>query len=75
MFGLLKRSSASTMYANHNICSFETMLRKTIFGFMQILKNNTVIYTLYQAWIVRFKFGIADNDNDNENEISLFRHK
>ena len=57
--GLPIRSSASTMYANHSICSFETMLRKTIFGFMQRLENittsNIIICTLYQSWIVRFK--------------------
>ena len=28
IFGLPKRSSASTMYANNNICNFETTLRK-----------------------------------------------
>ena len=28
IFSLHKRSSASTMYANHNICNFETTLRK-----------------------------------------------
>ena len=56
-FGLPKRSSAITMYANHNICSFETMLRKTIFGIMQRLKNSTktITCTLYQSWIVRFE--------------------
>ena len=60
-FGLSKRSSASAMYANHNICSFVTMLIKNIFGFMQRLENstNTIICTLYQSWIVRFKIGIA----------------
>ena len=58
---LLKRSSASTMYANHNICSFETMLRKPILGFMQRLENSTstTICTLYQSWIVRVKNRIA----------------
>ena len=30
IFGLHKRSSASAMYATHNICNFETMLRKNI---------------------------------------------
>ena len=29
IFGLPERSSASTMYANNNICNFETTLRKT----------------------------------------------
>ena len=56
-FGLPKRSSASTMYAHHNICRFETMLRQTIFGFMRRLEKstNTIICTLYQSWIVRFE--------------------
>ena len=31
IFGLAKRSSASTMYANNNICNFETTLRKNSF--------------------------------------------
>ena len=30
IFGLPKRSSASAMYAQHNICNFETMIRKSI---------------------------------------------
>ena len=53
---LPKRSSASTMYANHNICNFETTLRKNTFGFMQMLEQstNSIISTLYQSWIVRF---------------------
>ena len=56
IFGLPKRSSASTMYANNNICNFETTLRKNTFGFMQRLEQstNTIITTLYQSWIVRF---------------------
>ena len=56
IFGLPKRSSASTMYANNNICNFETTLRKNAFGFMQRLEQstNTIITTLYQSWIVRF---------------------
>ena len=55
IFGLPKRSSASTMYATHNICNFETMLRKNIYGFMQRLTHstNTIIRNLYQSWIVR----------------------
>ena len=55
IFGLPKRSSASAMYATHNICNFETMLRKNIYGFMQRLEHstNTIIRNLYQSWIVR----------------------
>ena len=46
----------STMYANNNICNFETTLRKNTFGFMQRLEQstNSIISTLYQSWIVRF---------------------
>ena len=56
IFGLPKRSSASTMYTNNNICNFETTLRKNTFGFMQRLEQstNSIISTLYQSWIVRF---------------------
>ena len=55
IFGLPKRSSSSTMYANNNICNFETTLRKNTFGFMQRLEQstNSIISTLYQSWIVR----------------------
>ena len=55
IFGLPKRSSASAMYATHNICNFETMLRKNIYGFMQRLEHstNTIIRNMYQSWIVR----------------------
>ena len=57
IFGLPKQSSASAMYAAHNICNFETMLRKNIYGFMQRMDHSTntilVIRNLYQSWIVR----------------------
>ena len=56
IFGLPKRSSASAMYAQHNICNFETMIRKSIYGFMQRLENstNSIICTLYNSCLVRF---------------------
>ena len=55
IFGFPKRSSASAMNATHNICNFETMLRKNIYGFMQRSEHstNTIIRNLYQSWIVR----------------------
>ena len=37
--GLPKRSSASAMYATHNICNFETMLRKSIHRIMRRLDS------------------------------------
>ena len=53
IFGSPKRSSASTMYANNNICNFETTLRKNTFGFMQMPERstNSIISTLYQSFI------------------------
>ena len=55
IFGFPKRSSASAMYATRNICNFESMLRKNIYGFMQRLEHSTNTNTckLYQSWIVR----------------------
>ena len=56
IFGLPKRSIASAMYARHNICNFETTIRKSIYGFMQRLENstNSIIRTLYNSCLVRF---------------------
>ena len=59
IFGLHipKRSSASAMYAQHNICNFETtIIRKSIYGFMQRLENstNSIICTWYNSCLVRF---------------------
>ena len=56
IFGLPKRSSASAMYAEHNICNFETTIRKSIYGFMQRLENstNSIICTLYNSCLIRF---------------------
>ena len=56
ILGLPKRSSASAIYAQHNICNFETTIRKSIYGFMQRLENstNSIIYTLYNSCLVRF---------------------
>ena len=45
IFGLPKRSSASAMYASHNICNFETMLRKNII-YMVLCKDWSIALTL-----------------------------
>ena len=51
------RCSASAMYANYNICNFEAMLRRGIYGFMQRIEasNNTIVQTILQSWTMRFK--------------------
>ena len=38
---IFSKISASTMYANHNICNFKTTLRKKTFGFRQSLEQST----------------------------------
>ena len=43
IFGLPKKSSVSAMYAQHNICNFETTIRKSIYGFMQRLVLTVVL--------------------------------
>ena len=49
-------SSASGMYATHNIENFEALLRKTLYGFVQRLENssNKIIASLIKSWTVRF---------------------
>ena len=41
IFDLPKKSSVSAMYSRCNICSFESKLRESIYGFMQRLENST----------------------------------
>ena len=52
IFGVSNRSSASAMYANYNICNFETILRKNICNFIQQLDNctNSIIQVLMHSW-------------------------
>ena len=48
VLGLPPWSSASGMYATHNIVHFEALLKKTLYGFVQRLENsfNKIIATL-----------------------------
>ena len=56
VLGLPPWSSASGMYATHNIENFEALLRKTLYGFVQRLENssNKIIASLIKSWTVRF---------------------
>ena len=56
VLGLPQWSSASGMYATHNIENFKAILRKTLYGFVQRLENNTnkIFATLIKSWRVRF---------------------
>ena len=48
---LLWRKSASEMFVNLNICSFDEMLRIFTFGFMSrvIVSNNVLISNIYNS--------------------------
>ena len=61
IFCLPKRSSASTMYPNYNICNFERTLRKNTFGFMQRLEQspNSIISTYINHGLSDLIFGIV----------------
>ena len=56
VLGLPPWSSASGMYATHNIENFEALLRKTLYGFVQRLENssNKIIASLIKSRTVRF---------------------
>ena len=49
------RSSASAMYTNFGIQNFESVIRKSTFGFIQRLakRTNSLIMTIESSWIVR----------------------
>ena len=48
------------MYANNNICNFETTLRKKTFGFMQRLEQctNTILLLFINHELLDLIFGI-----------------
>ena len=52
VLGLPMWSSASEMYATHNIENFEALLQKVIYEFIQRLKDssNVIIQTLTRSW-------------------------
>ena len=54
VLGLPWRSSASAMYANFGIQSFEPVIRKSTFGFTQLLakSTNTLIMAIESSLIV-----------------------
>ena len=56
VLGLPQWSSASRMYATHNIEKFEALLRKTLYGFVQRLENSSskLIATLIKSWTLCF---------------------
>ena len=56
VLGLPTWSSASEMYATHNIEDFEALLRKVIYGFIQRIEDssNVIIPTLTESWTICF---------------------
>ena len=59
MLGLPRicRLSSSTMYANYDLPNLETVIRKSLFGFIQRLSvaKNYIVRCIEQSWLVRIK--------------------
>ena len=56
IFNLPLWSSASTRYAENNICNFKAMLRKSIYRFIQRLQDsdNVLIQCIGKSWVMKF---------------------
>ena len=57
LLGLPWRCSASAMYANHDLPNLDTVIRRSLYGFIQRLSvsQNSIVRTIEQAWLVRIK--------------------
>ena len=57
MLGLPWRCSASAMYANYDLPNIDTVIRRSLFGFIQRLSvsQNSIVRFIEQSWFVRIK--------------------
>ena len=57
MLGLPWRCSASAMYANYDLPNIDTVIRRSLFGFIQRLSvsQNSIVRSIEQSWFVRIK--------------------
>ena len=57
LLGLPWRCSASAMYANHDLPNLDTVIRRSLYGFIQRLSvsQNSIVRTIGQSWLVRIK--------------------
>ena len=57
MLGLPWRCSASAMYANYDLPIIDTVIRRSLFGFIQRLSviKNSIVRSIEQSWLVKFK--------------------
>ena len=57
LLGLPWRCSASAMYANHDLPNLDTVIRRSLYGFIQRLSvsQNSIVRTIEQSWLVRIK--------------------
>ena len=55
MLGLPWRCSASAMYANYDLPDIDTVIRRSLFGFIQTLSvsQNSMVRSIEQSWFVR----------------------
>ena len=57
LLGLPWRCSASAMYANHDLPNFDTVIRRSLYGYIQRLSvsQNSIVCTIEQSWLVKIK--------------------
>ena len=57
MLGLLWRCSASAMYANNDLPNIYTVIRRSLFEFIQRLSvsQNSIVRSIEQSWFVSSK--------------------
>ena len=57
MLGLPWRCSASAMYENYDLPNIDTVVRRSLFRFIQRLSvsQNSIVRSIEQSWFVRIK--------------------
>ena len=57
LLGLSWRCSASAMYANYDLPNLDTVIRRSLYGFIQKLfvSKNSIVCTIEQSWLVTIR--------------------
>ena len=55
LLGLPWRCSASDMYAKYDLPNIDTVIRRSLYRFIQMLcvSQNSIVRTIEQSWLVR----------------------
>ena len=57
LLGLPWKCSASAMYANYDLPNLDTVIRRSLYGFIQRLSvsQNSIVRTIEQSWLDKIK--------------------